>query len=85
MTRTMRIRARIPADRKLELTFPEEIPVGDADVVVSVTPRNEVAGSTAKELLESDVFGMWAGRTDIEDSATFAREQRDRAWNRARD
>ena len=38
--------------------------------------------STAKDILNSDIFGMWAGRTDIKDSATFVRELRERAWRR---
>ncbi|MBI3914772.1 MAG: hypothetical protein HY327_11395 [Chloroflexi bacterium] len=34
---------------------------------------------TARELLNSDLIGMWKDRTDIGDSAVFARQLREQA------
>lgn len=38
---------------------------------------------TARALLESDLIGLWADRTDILDSATYARELREQAQRRS--
>ena len=73
----------IPESRKLEITLPGEVPVGEADLVMTVTPRNNGKRSTAKDLLSSEILGMWADRDDIEDSAALARELRERAWKRS--
>src|ERR1051325_9066695 len=76
MTHTLRIHAKIPASRKIEITLPDDVPSGEADVVLSVTPsRNK---STAKDLLNSEIRGMWSAREDIEDSIEFARALRKR-------
>ena len=39
---------------------------------------------TARDLLQSDLVGMWADRTDIDDSLRFARELRRQADHRQR-
>lgn len=39
---------------------------------------------TARELLQSDLVGMWADREDIEDSLSFARQLRQQAQHRQR-
>jgi hypothetical protein len=41
-------------------------------------------GMTAKDLLESPLVGMWKDRTDIGNSAEFARKLREEAQNRTR-
>lgn len=41
-------------------------------------------GLTAGDLLASDLVGMWADRTDIDDSAAYARELRAQAQRRER-
>jgi hypothetical protein len=37
---------------------------------------------TAAEFLNSEFFGMWAGREDIEDSSEFSRQLREQLQNR---
>ena len=37
---------------------------------------------TARDLLNSDLIGMWQNRADIRDSAAFARQLREQAQNR---
>ena len=39
---------------------------------------------TARELLQSELIGLWEDRTDIEDSAAYARQLREQAQNRRR-
>jgi len=39
---------------------------------------------TARELLESDLVGLWADRDDIGDSVSFARQLRQKAEHRQR-
>jgi len=80
---TIRLSASIPANRRLELTLPADVPAGEADLVLQIRPRADRSKSTIGDLLHSEIFGMWADRTDIPDSAEFARELRDRAWKRA--
>lgn len=35
---------------------------------------------TARDLLDSELVGMWADRTDIGDSSEYARQLREQAW-----
>ena len=94
MTHTVRIQAKIPASRRLEIMLPEEIPSGDADLVVSVTPREkhettESIGDaprirTFSELLSSEFAGMWADRDDLPKTDDEFREWRRRLWERKR-
>ncbi len=82
----------IARNGKIELEPGAKVPDG-AEVVVlfgkeavkASTTRKRVSRkrSTAKDLLNSEIFGMWADRKDIEDSAEFVRELRERAWRRA--
>ena len=39
---------------------------------------------TAKRLLESRVIGLWQDREDVTDSATYARQLREKAQRRSR-
>jgi hypothetical protein len=39
---------------------------------------------TARELLHSELVGLWEDRSDIKDSAAYARELRERAQHRLR-
>jgi hypothetical protein len=82
MTHTVTLKTQIPDSRLFQVQLPSEVPVGDADVVVVVIPSAERRRSTAQDILASDLFGMWADRADIADSAEFAEELRQRAWGR---
>jgi len=77
---------------KIELEHGAKVPDGSEVIVIvgeqrakalSTTRRIQRNRSTAKDLLNSEIFGMWADRTDIKDSVEFVRELRERAWRRA--
>ena len=82
----------IARNGKIELEIGANVPDG-AEVVVLVVEKGANAPSvgkriprkrsTAKDLLNSEIFGMWADRSDIKDSAEFVRDLRERAWRRA--
>lgn len=82
----------IARNGKIELELGAIVPDGVEVVVLvgekgtmasSIRKHNRRKRSTAKDLLNSEIFGMWADRTDIKDSAEFVRELRERAWRRA--
>ncbi len=83
MSRTIRFLKKIPVSRRIGLRLPDDVPAGEAEVVLVVTPRAERRRCTCKDLLESEIWGMWADRTDIADSAEYARELREPSWRRA--
>lgn len=92
MTHTLRIQTAIPASRKLQITLPTEVPSGEADLVVSITPRQ--ARSTAEprveppkirtftDLLTSEFVGMWADRDDLPVTNEEFSDWRRRLWER---
>ncbi len=83
MAHTLHFKTDIPTNRRLEIVLPKDVPAGEADVVVTVSPKEHEPGSTASDLLSSEIFGMWSDREDIGDSAAFALELRKRAWKRS--
>lgn len=83
MRHTFTIQTNIPVNRRIELLLPLNVPTGEAEVKLVVVPKRRRRHSTGKDLLASPIFGMWADRTDIDDSAEYARELRERAWRRA--
>jgi len=52
-------------------------------MVLTVTPRPSRKGSTAWDLLNSEIVGTWADRTDIGDSVEYVGKFREEAWKRA--
>lgn len=82
MTHTITIRTSIPESRTIEVALPSNTPTGDAEIVITVVPDAPRRRCTGRDMLNSEVFGMWADRTDIVDSAEYARELRTRAWTR---
>ena len=83
MTHTVRLDANIPDDRRVAFTLPSDVPAGEAELVLVVVPKTERRRSTGRDLLDSEVFGMWRDRTDIEDGSEAARRLREQAWKRA--
>ena len=83
MIKTLNLNADIPPSRELHVTLPIDVPVGPAEVVLVVSSQVSTGGSTLGELASSEFCGMWADRTDIGDSAEFARQLREEAWKRA--
>ena len=80
MTKTLQLTAEIPPNREILIQVPLDFPTGLARVVLESAP--ETGGHTLGELARSEFFGLWKDRSDIEDSASFARDLRRRAWDR---
>lgn len=76
MVKTLNLNLRIPATREVRIKLPSDVPVGPADVQVTVSSKGDEPGHTLGELADSPFFGMWRDRDDITDSAEFARHLR---------
>ena len=83
MGKAVSISTDVPADRRLQITLPPDVPIGPADLVIVVRAR-PVRGRPLRDLAESEFFGMWKDRDDIGDSVEFARRLRKSAWTRQR-
>ena len=83
MVKTVNLNAEIPPNRELRITLPGDVPTGPAEIVVVVSspPRSSV--STLGDLANSEFFGMWRDRSNIEDSFHFARRLRSESWKRS--
>lgn len=82
MHRTLNFHADVPPDRTVTITLPGDVPVGPADLIVSISTNGTHTVRTFGDLLKSDLFGAWAHRDDIGDSVEFARRIREEAWRR---
>lgn len=74
------LQGEITPDGKLHVDLPSSVPAGPVEVEIRPV---EIEGVTLGEMLNSGLVGLWAGRTDIEDSVEFARTLRRRASRRA--
>jgi len=72
----------IPKTRKIQITLPNDTPPGIARLKVTVLPENQEETKTLGDLLNSEFFGLWRDREDIDDSNLFARQLREAAWSR---
>jgi hypothetical protein len=55
----------------------------EVELLVLFAPESEQKKRlTARQLLNSDLIGMWKDRSDITDSVAYARELRERAQRR---
>ena len=82
MVKTISLITEVPPNREVRITLPSDVPIGPAEIVVVVASRASGATQTFGDLLDSEFFGMWRDRTDITDSAEFARRLREEAWRR---
>jgi hypothetical protein len=82
MIKTVRINTEIPPDRNVLIVFPDDVPVGPAELTVVVSPSEKPKVTTLGDLLGSEFFGMWRDRPDISDNLEFARKLRATAWKR---
>ncbi len=83
MVRTVSLHTDIPDSRELHITLPADVPAGPADLVIVVSAQVTSRAKTFGDFLDSEFVGMWKDRTDIADSAAFARHLRDEAWRRS--
>ncbi len=59
------------------------IPKGqEVEVLLLFPPSIRPSRMTAKDLLNSEILGLWKNRTDINDSLAFARQLREKAQKR---
>jgi len=83
MVKTINLTADVPPNREVRIILPADVPLGPAEIVVVVASRAGVVARTLGDLKRSEFFGMWRDRTDIGDSAEFARRLRAEAWSRS--
>ena len=69
----------ITADGHLQVELPSDLSPGPVEI--EIRPA-QVQGISLDEILKSDLVGLWADRTDIDDSIEYARELRRRASRR---
>jgi hypothetical protein len=84
MVKTLNFTTEVPASRELTITLPSDIPIGPAEIVVVVASKASTPSPTLGDLKESEFFGILRDRSDIEDSAEFARRLRTEAWSRTK-
>jgi hypothetical protein len=82
MLKTLHLITEIPPDREVRIVLPDDVPVGPAEVSLTLRPVAGAAARTLGDLAQSEFFGIWKDRTDIIDSAAFARQLREEAWKR---
>ena len=73
------IKTTVPADHRLVVQVPEDVPAGPAEVVVRSVEAPSAARGTGADLLASGLFGIWKDRSEITGSLESARELRRRA------
>ena len=83
MVKTVNLNTDIPANRELRITLPADVPVGPAEIVLVVSSSDRAIGRTLVDFGHSEFFGMWRDRSDITDSAPFARDLRSEGWKRS--
>ena len=82
MTKTIQLNTEVPDNRQIKIVLPGEIPVGPAQLTISIQTPIESALSKLEDLLENGFFGLWHDRTDIADNLEFARRLRNDSWRR---
>ncbi len=85
MTHTLNVIASVGTDHIVQIRLPDAVPEGEVELFVVAVPKDHQIKSTLGDLLSSEIIGMWSDRTDIEDSATYARQLRESAWKRSGD
>ena len=85
--KTVTVQAEVSSDRELRVVLPDDVAPGRHTFHIAIEdadlePASARGGSTLGTLLESEFFGMWADRDDIDDSARFAADLRSRVERR---
>jgi hypothetical protein len=79
-----KLRGRVTKDRRLEVVVPEDVEPGVVEIILlSEDVRRRPARRHAPEPVPGHpAFGIWADRTDIQDSWTYAVSLRQRIETR---
>jgi hypothetical protein len=70
---TLILQGVITPDGQLEIDLPPDLSPGPVEVEIR---QSDLRGISLGEILESELVGMWADRSDIGDSVEYARELR---------
>ena len=86
----MVVNSKVGSDGILRLDLPLGADQANREVQVTVESVQAAAVAAkpilrACDLLNSGLVGMWAGRTDVDDSREFARRLREQAQTQRRD
>ncbi|MDA1277198.1 MAG: hypothetical protein O2960_24570 [Verrucomicrobia bacterium] len=76
MTKTIQLTTEVPDNRQIEIALPKKIPVGPAQLTVSIQTLPESAPANLGDILDAGLFGLWRDRIDIADNLEFARRLR---------
>jgi hypothetical protein len=89
-----RIKVNVTESRKVEITLPDEFPLGEADVTVAVEYKPTAIASdrefqeltslnpkTGEDIVKNPAVGSWAD-LGIEDSVEFVKDVRQREESR---
>lgn len=82
MTKTIQLTTEVPDNRQINIALPREIPIGPAQLTLSIQTPPESMPSKLGALLQSGLFGCWRDRTDLPDSLEFAHRLRHDSWRR---
>ncbi len=82
MVKTINLNAEVPPNRELCITLPADVPPGPAEIVVVVASATRETFFRLGDLANSEFFGMWRDRADIDDSFRFAWSLRSGGWKR---
>lgn len=82
MTLAVRTKTIVQPGGRVEIRSPDLTPGASAEVIVLVEAPTSQRVMTAASLLESGLVGLWEDRSDIVDSAEFARQLRRQAEHR---
>jgi hypothetical protein len=76
------IHGEVTPDGELRIELPKDLPVGRLKITLESDEPESFKGITLGELVNSELNGLWADRTDIEDSVEFSRQQKRRMFTR---
>lgn len=79
---TTRLKGRITRDHQLVVEIPSDVAAGTVDVIL-LHPLKKRSHHRVGHPLEHPAFGLWAKRAEIEDSASFAADLRQRLETRS--
>ncbi len=82
-TKLIHLKTKIERGGRISFVVPNDFPEGDAELLIVVRTGTARKIRHLGDLLTSEFFGMWKDREDISDSASYARELREKAWQRS--
>ena len=82
MTKRIQLTTEVPDNRQISIALPREIPVGPAQLTLSIQTPPESSPSELGDLLQTGFFGLWCDRTDMADNLEVAHRLRHDSWQR---